>query len=192
MEIAALPPGVLAFVFEHLDLSSRLRARRVCRDWRGGAAVGCAHLRVKVPNGPNSIYNNPRVGRVRFRGHRSRLSLEGDGATEEGATACGRGRWMTRTRGHLPQPVVLGAGADAEETAPHRLQQTRSSGAALLVDRSAVSLRNQLEAQNAAGESEEEEDDDTDSGDGDDGEEAALSAPDMGNKPFRSDYPTTG
>jgi hypothetical protein len=147
----ALPLGVLALVFEHLDIASRLRARRVCRGWRGSAAVGCAHLRVEVSQ-PASSVHRLKVGRVRLCGRRSRLNLE-DSDIADVETTFDKARWMNRTRGHLPQPIVLDAEADLALTAPPRLQQTRG-GVALLIDRSTVSLRCQLEAGDAAGEEE--------------------------------------
>jgi hypothetical protein len=146
---SALPPGVLALIFEQLEpISERLRARAVCRLWRGSAALGCAHLQVVVPR-PNKGRNQ--IGRLRLRGRRLKLGLEDDAAAEE-ETAFDRDRWMKRTRGHLPQPVVLGAEEELVDTVPQALQQTPGSGAALLIDRSVLSLRSQLEVQGTAGE----------------------------------------
>ena len=156
MEGTAFPPGVLALVFEQLDVANRLRARRVCRDWRGQAAIGCAHLKVNLHNlsvrGHRHLgHVSYRVGRVRLYGRRSKLDLEDDvakGTDEE--TTFDKARWMNRTCGRLPQPVVLDTEEELAETVPHELRQTRG-GAALLVDRSVVSLRNQLEAADDTG-----------------------------------------
>lgn len=145
MEGAALPPGVLALVFEYLSPTGRLQARRVCRDWRGAVGIGCAHLHVEVNRPASSGVDSFKVGRVRLRGRRSKLSLERDDVEAREATF-DSARWMNRTRGHLPQPIVLDVEQDLEETVPHGLQQTRG-GAALLIDRSAVSLRCQLEVE---------------------------------------------
>lgn len=150
---SALPPGVLALIFEQLDLSNRLRARKVCRLWRASAAVGCAHLIVDMRTKPKQRSPSAdRVGRVRLYGRRLKLGLESDAAAEEESTF-DRARWMNRTRGHLPQPVVLGAEEELVATVPQALQQTRG-GAALLIDRSVVSLRSQLAAEGAAREEE--------------------------------------
>ena len=145
---SALPPGVLALIFEQLDLPNRLRARKVCRLWRVAAAVGCAHVQVDMRT--KAKERSYRIGRVRLRGRRLKLSLvESDAAAEEDSTF-DRARWMNRTRGHLPQPVVLGTQEELVETVPLVLQQTARSGAALLIDKSVVSLRSQLEAEGAA------------------------------------------
>ena len=107
MEGAALPPGVLALVFEYLSPTSRLQARRVCRDWRGAVGIGCAHLHVEVNSRPaSSGVDSFKVGRVRLRGRRSKLSLERDDVDAREATF-DSARWLNRTRGHLPQPIVL-------------------------------------------------------------------------------------
>jgi hypothetical protein len=146
-----LPPGILTQVFDQLDLPSRFTARKVCREWRASAATGCAHLRLTAGSSSMTIGGHEQTstwaGQVRLRGHRTRLALadEADAADGAGEVKFDRGRWLNRTRGHLPQPLVIDDDMEMVDAAPIALARTRR-GVALLVDRSVTSLRNQLES----------------------------------------------
>lgn len=169
---------ILPHVFENLDLPSRFRARRCCTTWRAGAANGCAHLRLKPSAAVRSVavfgaarQLTLRVGQVRLHGHRTRLEL-GDVPAAAGEVKFDRERWLNRTRGHLPQPVVFSGDVGLVAAAPLALASTRG-GAALAVDHSVISLRNMLEAGDFDDDSGGGDDDSEDDRDSDD----ALRAP---------------
>ena len=119
-----IPCEALAGVFDHLNAVACFQARAVCRAWHKHATAGCIYLDFdgiggyyeggKASGGSYCCGGEPTHWQLL--GHRERLvRVSGAVAPAEPETCTSR----SRTSGHLPAPVVLGADAGVQlENAP--------------------------------------------------------------------------
>ena len=114
-----LPCEALAGVFDHLDAAACFQARAVCRLWHKHATAGCIYLDFDGIGGKTSGGSYCDGGEPTYwqlLGHRERLIRVSGAAVSAEREACSS---RSRTSGHLPSPVVMGADAGIElENAP--------------------------------------------------------------------------